>query len=127
MYVKRHAIVKGGKRYVYLRLVEAYRDERGRVRHRVLRTLGREDELGSLEPGKLADIALWRMDDLGHADVTDPVAALVFGPPPVLELLLVGGKPVVRGGALLTASVMEIAAHASKAHRQMLEIGEMAR
>jgi hypothetical protein len=52
MYVKRHAIVKGGKRYVYLRLVEAYRDERGRVRHRVLRTLGREDELkasGQLE------------------------------------------------------------------------------
>jgi Domain of unknown function (DUF4277)/Transposase DDE domain len=52
MYVKRHAIVKGGKRYVYLRLVEAYRDAEGRVRHRVLRTLGREDELkasGQLE------------------------------------------------------------------------------
>ena len=52
MYVKRHAIVKGGRRYVYLRLVEAYRDEQGRVRHRVLRTLGREDELkasGQLE------------------------------------------------------------------------------
>ena len=40
------------KRYVYLRLVQAYRDEHGRVRHRVLRTLGREDELkasGQLE------------------------------------------------------------------------------
>jgi hypothetical protein len=52
MYVKRHAVVKNGKRYVYLRLVEAYRDESGRVRHRVLRTLGREDELkasGQLE------------------------------------------------------------------------------
>jgi transposase len=52
MYVKRHTVVKGGKRYVYLRLVEAYRDESGRVRHRVLRTLGREDELkasGQLE------------------------------------------------------------------------------
>ena len=45
MYVKRHAVVKDGKRYVYLRLVEAYRNEDGRVRHRVLRTLGREDEL----------------------------------------------------------------------------------
>jgi hypothetical protein len=45
MYVKRHTVSKGGKRYVYLRLVEAYRDERGRVRHRVLRTLGREDVL----------------------------------------------------------------------------------
>ncbi|HUH70152.1 MAG TPA: DUF4277 domain-containing protein, partial [Mycobacterium sp.] len=37
---------------MYLRLVEAYRDEQGRVRHRVLSTLGREDELkasGQLE------------------------------------------------------------------------------
>jgi hypothetical protein len=52
MYVKRHAVVRGQKRYVYLRLVQAYRDEHGRVRHRVLRTLGREDELkasGQLE------------------------------------------------------------------------------
>ncbi len=52
MYVKRHAVVKGGRRYVYLRLVQAYRDTDGRVRHRVLRTLGREDELkasGQLE------------------------------------------------------------------------------
>jgi hypothetical protein len=52
MYVKRHAVVKDGRRYVYLRLVQAYRDERGKVAHRVLRTLGREDELkasGQLE------------------------------------------------------------------------------
>jgi transposase len=52
MYIKRHAVVRGHKRYVYLRLVQAYRDEQGRVRHRVLRTLGREDELkasGQLE------------------------------------------------------------------------------
>ena len=52
MYVKRHAVVKGGRRYVYLRLVQAYRDTEGRVRHEVLRTLGRKDELkasGQLE------------------------------------------------------------------------------
>ncbi len=45
MYVKRHAVVRNGRRYVYLRLVQAYRDDDGKVRHRVLRTLGREDEL----------------------------------------------------------------------------------
>ncbi|MGH2986725.1 MAG: IS1634 family transposase [Solirubrobacterales bacterium] len=45
MYVKRHAVRRGEKRYVYLRLVESYRDQRGKVRHRVLKTLGREDEL----------------------------------------------------------------------------------
>jgi uncharacterized protein DUF4277/DDE family transposase len=52
MYVKRHRVRRGRKEYVYLRLVEAYRDDQGRVRHRVLRTLGREDELkasGQLE------------------------------------------------------------------------------
>jgi len=52
MYVKRHTVRRGDKRYVYLRLVESYRDERGKVRHRVLKTLGREDELkasGQLE------------------------------------------------------------------------------
>jgi hypothetical protein len=52
VYIKRHAVVRGRRRYVYLRLVQAYRDEQGRVRHRVLRTLGREDELkasGQLE------------------------------------------------------------------------------
>jgi Domain of unknown function (DUF4277)/Transposase DDE domain len=52
MYVKRHTVRRGSKRYVYLRLVQAYRDEHGRVRHRVLTTLGREDELkasGQLE------------------------------------------------------------------------------
>ncbi len=52
MYLKRHAVRRGRNRYVYLRLVQAYRDEQGRVRHRVLKTLGREDELkasGQLE------------------------------------------------------------------------------
>jgi hypothetical protein len=36
---------KGSRSSVYLRLVEAYRNDQGQVRHRVLRTLGREDEL----------------------------------------------------------------------------------
>src|SRR5215472_4815476 len=42
------------------------------------RALGREAEIGSLEPGKLADVALWRLDTLPHADIADPVAALVL-------------------------------------------------
>jgi cytosine/adenosine deaminase-related metal-dependent hydrolase len=84
------------------------------------RCLGREAELGSLEPGKLADLALWRLDGLGHADVTDPVAALVLGPPAPLELLLVGGARVVERGRLRTASEAEIAARARTAHLALL-------
>ena len=31
------------------------------------RVLGWDDQIGSLEVGKLADLALWRLDGLGHA------------------------------------------------------------
>jgi cytosine/adenosine deaminase-related metal-dependent hydrolase len=64
--------------------------------------LGRADELGSLEPGKLADVALWRMDGLPHAGIDDPVAALVLGSQPPLELLLVNGRTVVERDRLIT-------------------------
>jgi len=76
--------------------------------------LGRADEIGALRPGMLADIALWRVDTLAHDAVArgadghtggDPVAALVFGPPAPLDLLLVGGTPVVERGELRTADV----------------------
>ncbi len=56
------------------------------------RCLGREADLGSLEVGKLADIALWRVNDLGGAGIVDPVAALVLGPPRIAEHVLVGGR-----------------------------------
>ena len=84
------------------------------------RCLGRQEELGSLEAGKLADVALWRLDGLGHADVTDPVAALVLGPHAPLELLLVGGRAVVERGALCAADEAEIAARALAAHRRLM-------
>ncbi|RZS36347.1 cytosine/adenosine deaminase-related metal-dependent hydrolase [Herbihabitans rhizosphaerae] len=82
--------------------------------------LGRADEIGSLEPGKLADLALWRIDGLGHAGIEDPVAALVLGPRPPLELLLVNGKPVVEDDHLRTADEGRLAAAARAAHRTLL-------
>lgn len=45
MYLKRHVVQRGDKRYAYLRLVQAFRTEAGTVRHRVLATLGRLDQL----------------------------------------------------------------------------------
>ncbi len=74
------------------------------------RCLGRSDAIGSLEVGKLGDLALWRLDGLGHADIADPVIALVFGPPAPLELLLVGGRVIVDRGELRTADVSDVAA-----------------
>jgi hypothetical protein len=45
MYLKRYVVRRGPKHYAYLRLVQAFRDDSGKVRHRVVATLGREDEL----------------------------------------------------------------------------------
>jgi cytosine/adenosine deaminase-related metal-dependent hydrolase len=85
------------------------------------RCLGREDHLGSLEPGKLADVALWRLDGLGHAGIADPVAALVLGPPAPLEVLLVDGHVVVSAGALVGVHEDTVTAEATKAARTLME------
>lgn len=83
------------------------------------RCLGRDSELGSIEVGKLGDLALWRLDGLGHADIDDPICALVFGPPAPLKLLLVGGSTVVSDGELRTADVTMLATDARTAARTL--------
>jgi hypothetical protein len=45
VFIKRTQVKRGGREYVYLQMVAGYRDERGRVRQRVVAKLGREDEL----------------------------------------------------------------------------------
>ncbi|MEV1011063.1 8-oxoguanine deaminase [Streptomyces sp. NPDC049881] len=85
------------------------------------RVLGRDAELGSLEPGKLADLVLWRLDGLGHSTIADPVAALVLGPPAPVALSLVGGVPVVRDGRLLTVDEEAVARIARAQARRLAE------
>ncbi len=84
------------------------------------RVLRREAEIGSLEPGKLADLAVWRLDGLGHVDVVDRVAALVLGAPPPLELLLVNGRPVVEKDRVVTVDETDLAAEVAAASKTLL-------
>jgi cytosine/adenosine deaminase-related metal-dependent hydrolase len=77
--------------------------------------LGRDHEVGSLEAGKLADIALWRLDTLPHAGIADPVAALVLGARPPLELLLVNGQAIIEQDQLRTVDERQVAADARQA------------
>jgi cytosine/adenosine deaminase-related metal-dependent hydrolase len=69
----------------------------------------RRDDIGSLEPGKRADVAVWRTDGLELGGAEDLPAALVLSAPHRVDTLLVGGREVVRGGALVNASEDEIA------------------
>ncbi|GLY67045.1 8-oxoguanine deaminase [Amycolatopsis taiwanensis] len=79
------------------------------------RCLGRADELGSVESGKLADLAVWDLGGLRYAGIEDPVAALVLGPVPPVRLLLVGGETVVADGELRTADESTLASELSAA------------
>jgi cytosine/adenosine deaminase-related metal-dependent hydrolase len=60
------------------------------------RTLGRGVELGSLETGKRADLAIWDVSGLAAAGAWDPVAALVLCGPFMARDVFVEGRAVVR-------------------------------
>ena len=78
----------------------------------------RRADLGSLEPGKRADVAVWRTDGLELAGATDPVAGLVLSAPHRVDRLYVGGEEVVRDGRLVRADEDEIARrHRAQARR----------
>lgn len=84
------------------------------------RVLGREGEIGSIEVGKLADLAVWKLDTVAHAGITDPVAALVLGSTPPLKLLLVNGRIVVADGRVTTVDEDVVASAVARAHRDLL-------
>lgn len=84
--------------------------------------LGRQDEIGSLEAGKLADVALWRLDGLGHSTIADPVAALVLGAAAPLTLLLVNGRPVVEDSHLVTIDEEAVARSTRAEARRLAEL-----
>jgi cytosine/adenosine deaminase-related metal-dependent hydrolase len=78
----------------------------------------RRDDIGSLEPGKRGDVAIWRTGGLELGGAADPVAGLVLSGPHRVDTLLVGGEEVVRDGRLVNAEEEEIAgAHRVQAAR----------
>jgi cytosine/adenosine deaminase-related metal-dependent hydrolase len=85
------------------------------------RVLGRADDIGSLEVGKLADIAVWQVDTVEHAGILDPVAALTLGSAPPLARLLVGGRAVVRDGSLTNVDEKNVARAAARASQSLAD------
>lgn len=75
------------------------------------RCLGRR-ELGRLEVGAPADLAIWPGDDLG--DIRDAVDGLVMGPDRRVRHLFVGGHQRVQDGALTGISLGD-------AHRRLAQ------
>ncbi|WP_027927908.1 8-oxoguanine deaminase [Amycolatopsis benzoatilytica] len=85
------------------------------------RCLGRADELGSVEVGKLADLALWDLTGLNYAGIEDPVAALVLAATPPLRRVFVGGRTVVADGRLRSGEEAVIAGELATASARLRE------
>lgn len=84
------------------------------------RVLGRDREIGSIEPGKLADVVLWDLSGLGHADIDDPVAALVLGTIPPIRGTWINGRRIVDGGEITTVDTDSVARECAAEHRRLL-------
>ncbi|MEW5826061.1 MAG: 8-oxoguanine deaminase [Candidatus Bipolaricaulota bacterium] len=80
--------------------------------------LGRADEIGSIEPGKAADLIAFDLTDVAFAGAADPVAAIVHCAADRVSLSMVNGEWRVREGQLLAADAPKwIAKHNALARR----------
>ncbi|MFF9819191.1 8-oxoguanine deaminase [Streptomyces sp. NPDC014006] len=94
--------------------------------HGGARVLGRADQIGSLEAGKLADVVLWRMDTLAHASIADPVTALVFGAAAPVTASFVNGRQIVEDGRLLTVDEDTVARSTREEAQRLARISAQA-
>jgi cytosine/adenosine deaminase-related metal-dependent hydrolase len=83
--------------------------------------LGRDD-IGALAPGKAADLILVETRRLSYAGAgSDILAALVFTPfPEPVDTVMVGGRIVVEGGALVGVDVEALVARADRISEAMI-------
>lgn len=68
------------------------------------RCLGRDD-IGSLEPGKRADVALFDLRDVGYSGAEDGLSALLLCAPGRVETLVVNGRVVVEDHQVRTIAL----------------------
>jgi cytosine/adenosine deaminase-related metal-dependent hydrolase len=77
------------------------------------RVLGRDD-VGSIEVGKRADLAIWDVSGIEAAGNWDPVASLVLCGPSRVQGLIVEGREVVRDRQLLTLDMAALIARQNR-------------
>ena len=83
------------------------------------RVLGRADEIGSLTPGKRADLAIWDVSGIEAAGSWDKAALLLAGPRRVRDLI-VEGRRVVGEGRMLTLDARRLARDADRLARDLM-------
>ncbi|MFC4438042.1 MULTISPECIES: amidohydrolase family protein [Natrialbaceae] len=86
------------------------------------RAIGLEDEIGSLTPGKRADITLIRTDDINTTPVHDPIETIVFQSGVAnVDTVLVDGRVVKRKGELYNEPARQQRDRLGRSGRRVLE------
>lgn len=81
--------------------------------------IGLNDSTGSIEPGKQADLIMLRTDTPNLYPVNDPIGAIVWGVDTSnLDLVLVGGRAVMRNG-VVDADIGAVASLVAEARTRM--------
>lgn len=71
--------------------------------------LGLDDQMGTLEVGKKADLVLYDLTNLSLLPRTDPIGLLVLGrPTQAVDRVWMQGKPVVENGQITTVDVDQL-------------------
>lgn len=70
--------------------------------------LFRRDDIGDLDIGKQADMALFTLDELRFSGCHDPLAALVLSGANKVDALMIGGKWRVRDGEIIGVDIEEL-------------------
>lgn len=84
------------------------------------RVLGLQDRIGSLEPGKRADLIVVRMDAPRQTPMYDPVSHLVYTTRgDDVESTVVNGRVLMRGGRVLTLNESDVLKQANAAAEQV--------
>lgn len=86
------------------------------------KAVGLEESIGTLTPGKQADIVLIRATDLNLAPVLDPVAAVVLAAHEGnVDTVFVAGRAVKRGGSLKQVNTEELLAAARESQQAIIQ------
>ncbi len=86
------------------------------------RANGLDDKVGSLTPGKKADIVMLRTDRINVTPLNDPATAVVAGMDTGnVDTVLIAGRLMKRGGELLHVDWEGVKAKAEESRRQVIE------
>jgi len=90
------------------------------------RSIGLEDRVGSLTPGKQADIVLLKANAINTAPMVDPIGTIVvFADTSNVDSVFVAGRAVKRNGELVGANLDNVFAKLDESRNHILSAGEL--